>query len=302
MLQALIQRLARPREASKARRPLMALVLSLCPGLGQHYAGHIYRGVAIYIGFVLLSWAAAIAFMFVSHRLSMVLLALPFAAAAWIAWDAYRCAARQPEDYHLQWFNRLWIYVGVSVLLMLTVNPLMDYIVGKHVVRAFFMTGSGMAPSVLEHDILLVNKMVKPGRGSIVLVDFSQDTEQLSKVIENQLLKRVVAVGGDTIELRGRALYLNGRKLEESYASYASTRPTQHTNWDELQLGPMQVPEGHYFILGDRRDAGLDSRYLGFIERAYIAGEVTKVFWSWNLEDHQFKWERTALSFSRPGV
>lgn len=285
----------------KMRDPRLALALSFCPGLGQHYAGHIYRGIVIYMGFILVSWLAAVAFMFMAHRASVFVLGVPVLAGAWIAWDAYRCAKNQPENYRLQWFNRLWIYAGVTVLLMLTVNPLMDYAVGKHIVRAFFMTGSGMAPTVLKHDILLVNKMLRPTHGSIVLVDFSDDGEQLTRLMDRQLLKRVIAKAGDSVAVRRGEVYLNGKKLAEPYRTNRHTDALDNSAWAAYAFGPEQVPEGHYYLLGDQRDRGIDSRQLGFIHQDRVAGEVTKVFWSWNLDDRQIKWSRTALSFSAPG-
>lgn len=279
------------------RNPKLAVVLSACPGLGQHYAGHIVRGIVMYVLLIVASWLAAVAFMFVESRLSVVFLAVPFVGVAAIALDAWNCARRQDPEYHLKWFNRMWIYVGVTLFLMVTVNPLMDSVVGRHIVRAFFVTSSTMAPTLLNHDLVLVDKLTAPSRGDVLLLDFSDGTPvRLSQVIvDDQLVRRVVALPGDTVEMRGHDVWVNSEKLEEGYATYASDSPVADDG-SGFRFGPAQVPADHYFVLADQRARGFDSRLLGFIPRKRVAGTVTKIFWSWNFERGSIKWSRTAMS------
>ncbi|MEW6647449.1 MAG: signal peptidase I [Pseudomonadota bacterium] len=270
------------------RNPWLAVLLSVCPGLGQHYAGHIVRGIAVYVALIVISWLAAIAFMHVESKISIVFLAVPFVSMAWIVYDAWLCAVRQERNYRLRWFNRIWIYVVVTLFLIVTVNPLMDKIIGGHVMRAFFMTSTAMQPTVLNHDLLLINKLAFPGRGDLALIDFSggNQPEQLSRVMEDQLIRRVIALPGDTVEVREGVVWLNGAQLDEGHARLPAP---------ERNFGPAEVPAEHYFVLSDHRAIGIDSCVLGFIERARIGGKITKVFWSWNFDDGAIRWERTAL-------
>lgn len=281
---------------ARERKPLLALLLSVCPGLGQHYAGFMARGVFLYIALVAVSWLAAIAFMFVRSKLSIAFLAVPFVGVSLIAVDAYGCARRQPKDYQLQWFNRPWIYAAVFVTLAVTVNPIMDFFVGKNIVRAFFMSSSSMQPTILARDLVLVNKLSFPKRGEIALVTLAKEKQpaKLTEVKDDQMIKRVIAIPGDTLEIRDNIVYLNGQKVEEPYANFGGT--LRFTNQQSANFGPKSLPPGSYFVMGDNRNESIDSRMLGYISEDRIGGTATKIFWSWNFETGGVRWDRTGLS------
>ncbi len=301
------------------RNPLIALILSICPGLGQQYAGHLVRGIVLYVVLIVASWLAAIAFMYVESRVSIVFLTVPFVGMALIAFDAWRLAKKQPPDYRLKWFNRPIIYAGVFLFLLVTVNPLMDMLVGANIVRAFPVTSSSMAPTVLKNDLLVINKLADPGRGDVVLIDFRGegassrfsdviDIELFKRIVhslfgeeelsykDGQLVRRIIALPGDTVEIRQGVVYVNGQKLNEDYLHQGNPG---HDMGKESpfsdDFGPETIPEGMVFVLGDNRGFSIDSRILGPIPRKQVVGKVTKVFWSWNFDDHQIHWERTAL-------
>lgn len=278
------------------RNPTTALLLSICPGLGQHYAGHLKRGILLYIALIIASWLAAIAFMSIESKISIVFLSVPFVGVGIIALDAYNCARRQPKNYRLQWFNRPWIYAAVFLALLSTVNPLMDFLIGGQVLRAFFMNSSSMEPTILNRDIVLVNKLAFPKRGEIALVKFGKgkSTAKLTKLIDDQLIKRVIAVPGDTLEIRNDVVWINGQKIEEPYANFGGI--LRFSSAQNANFGPKRVPSGSYFVIGDNRNESLDSRTIGFIQDDQIGGTATKVFWSWNFEKGGIRWDRTARS------
>jgi len=129
--------------------------------------------------------------------------------------------------------------------------------VGALLLRLFLVEGiviatDSMAPTLYVGRHLFVNKIVfrfrKPRRGEIVVFP--------SPVEEKDLVKRVMAVGGEQIEIRNKKVYLNGNLVQESYVKY--TRPDEILQGDNL--GPMEVPAGHVFLLGDNRDQSGDSR------------------------------------------
>jgi len=284
------------RYGTRPRNPRVALLLSLCPGLGQHYAGCLKRGILLYVTLIIASWLAAIAFMSIESRLSIILLFVPFVGVALIALDAYACARRQPQDYRLKWFNRPWIYAAVFLALLFTVNPLMDFLFGRHIVRAFFMNSSSMSPTMLERDIVLVDKVAVPKRGEIALIKLgkSKASAKLTQVIDDQIIKRVVAVPGDTLEIRSDQVWINGRKVDEPYAHFAGL--LRFNSVQRSNFGPKLVPAGSYFVLGDNRNESIDSRIIGFVREDQIGGTVTKLFWSWNFGEGGIRWDRTAKS------
>lgn len=281
------------------RSRLAALLLSVCPGLGQQYSGHIVRGIVLYVSLIILSWLTAAIFMFVEGRAGVILFSVPVIGFVLIALDAYRLAGRQTRDYRLRWFNRWWIYPAVFLLLLVTVNPLMDMIVGKTITRAHLAHTDSMLPTVLDNDVLLVNKLAyrisEPTRGDIALIDFNKkrDPNITKMAMDDQLVRRIIALPGDKVEIKGRDLLVNGKKIEEPYAFYSeSDRPL----YVENTFGPVTVPPDAYFVLGDNRNFSIDSRVLGFIDKGLIGGKITKILWSWNLDEKRIKWDRAGMS------
>jgi signal peptidase I len=281
------------------RVPLRAFLLSICPGLGQQYAGHLMRGILLYINLVIFSWLAAIAYMYVSSPLSSILLlSVPFVGVALIAVDAALCAKREASDYQLKWYNRYWIYAAVFLTLLVTVNPLMDYLVGGRIVRALFVTSDSMYPAVLNRDVVVINKLARPKRGDITLIEFGENRKSgtVTRVIKDQLLRRVIGVEGDTVEIQGKQVFLNGKPINEAYVSYADTQSLNAFMEPDYRMESVVVPSNSFFVLSDARQYSFDSRVFGIVNSEEVSGVATKVFWSWNLDDGSFKWNRTAMS------
>ena len=109
-----------------------------------------------------------------------------------------------------------------------------------------------------------------PRRGEIVAFRFPLDPQMT-------FLKRVVAVGGDTVEIRRSQLYVNGRAVAEPYVVHRNAAAEATDN-----LGAVRVPAGKLFVLGDNRDDSEDSRYWGFVPVENVIGEPLLVYWSYD--------------------
>ena len=116
-------------------------------------------------------------------------------------------------------------------------------------------------------------------KDDVVFVTYFSDDSQRSAVVRGDVvvyevpgsdnppyLKRVVALGGDTVELRNARLLINGAPIEEPYASYSGQASTS--------FGPVTVPEDHVFIMGDNRDMSIDSRDHGSIHKSHLLGKL----------------------------
>ncbi|OHB54076.1 MAG: signal peptidase I [Planctomycetes bacterium RBG_13_44_8b] len=177
-------------------------------------------------------------------------------------------------------------------------------------------TGS-MNPTILEGDLLYINKLAydlrfpltwyriakwsEPKRGDIVILFSPED--------ETRLVKRIVAVPGDKVEMKNNVIFLNDQpltysKIDSKYtnqlASKIKGRPILATeNLDGnshvvmstpsipavRNFGPITVPQGKYFVMGDNRDNSRDSRYFGFVERQAIIGKAKGVILSFDITD-----------------
>jgi signal peptidase I len=109
-------------------------------------------------------------------------------------------------------------------------------------------------------------------------------------------IKRVVGVGGDTIEIKNKKVYINNVPFDESYTIFkdASTGSSPRDNF-----GPFTVPRKSLFVMGDNRDQSYDSRFWGIVDMSEIKGKAFIIYWSWNgaggLLD-KVRWDRLGKS------
>ena len=165
-------------------------------------------------------------------------------------------------------------------------------------------TGS-MKSTLLVGDHLLVNKFVygmnsslagkllpysEPKRGDVIVFKYPNDPDV-------NYVKRLIGMPGDKVEMIGRTVFINGEKLDENYNvktnedgnvidTVVNDPQKQYTlqyfnpESDRAHWGPYDVPEGHYFAMGDNRDNSQDSRYWQFIPRDYMLGRPLLIYWS----------------------
>jgi signal peptidase I len=164
-------------------------------------------------------------------------------------------------------------------------------------VQAFKIPSGSMQPTLQIGDHLLVNKLLyglrvpvygtrllsyfEPERGDIVVFVYPEDRDK-------DFIKRVVGVPGDRIEIRHKKLYRNGEPVDESYAKYTDPEgPAPRDNF-----GPVTVPPGQVFVMGDNRDHSFDSRFWGFVPYEDIKGKAFMIYWSWDGADSWVRWSR----------
>ncbi len=155
------------------------------------------------------------------------------------------------------------------------------------VIQAFRIPSGSMEPSLMVGDHILVTKFtygVKlpfinktiipvggPKREDVVVFIFPQDKSK-------DFIKRVIALPGETVEIRDNKIYINGKFYPDPYGHYQDKRGTYVFRG---RYGPVTVPDGHIFVLGDNRDHSYDSRYWGFVPMEYLKGKALIVYWSW---------------------
>src|SRR5687768_16252780 len=117
-------------------------------------------------------------------------------------------------------------------------------------------------------------------RGDIVVFKFPEEPER-------DFIKRVIGLPGDTLELRNQTVSINGRALTEPYTHYLFPPAAEgQMNCDlRRKYGPVTVPDGHYFMMGDNRDDSQDSRFWGFLPQSYVKGRALFIYWSFDTPD-----------------
>ncbi len=207
-----------------------------------------------------------------------------------------------PEQSTGRW---LWEWVksiSVAILLFLVIRTF--------AVEAFKIPTGSMEKTLLVGDFLLVNKAVygaqvpftdvrlpafdSPERGDVIVFEFPLDRSK-------NYVKRVVGLPADRVAMRRGQVYVNGVRQDEGYVQHTQPGGDYYDPQFEWQRnyvapevdagtyrptrddwGPIVVPEGNYFVMGDNRDNSQDSRYWGFVDRVLIKGRPLVIYYSFD--------------------
>jgi signal peptidase I len=188
------------------------------------------------------------------------------------------------------------------------------------IVQTFVITSGSMEETLLVGDMLVVNRMAlgsripgtqlrvpgysEPHYGDVIVFDPPHDDTL-------KLIKRLVGMGGDTLEMRNRTLYRNGVALDEPYVTHHNEEDDHDSimEWQERYLpsnvdpatyhpsrdtwGPIVLPADRYFMLGDNRERSYDSRYWGLLERWRLEGRAVFIYYAYDRQSYRpFPWLR----------
>lgn len=205
---------------------------------------------------------------------------------------------KKEENSLLEWVKSL----AIALVLF--------FFIRSFILHTFVIISGSMEETLLVGDLLLVNRAAvgspipgtskrvpgysEPHRGDVLVFDPHHEEDM-------KLVKRLIGLPGDTLEMRGKALFINGEPQDEPYAEFIDGSPGMADPimlWQRDHLpagadrnayqptrddwGPIVVPEGYYFMLGDNRDASYDSRYWGLLEQWRIEGRVSFIYFSYN--------------------
>ncbi|MEG6615316.1 signal peptidase I [Peptococcaceae bacterium 1198_IL3148] len=140
-------------------------------------------------------------------------------------------------------------------------------VIRMFVIEPFYIPSGSMEPTLMVNDRIIVSKLSyhfeQPEYGDIVVFKYPMDTSR-------NFVKRLIGEPGDTVELKDSKLYINGEAMPESFLPAG----LQYDNF-----GPIEVPAGQYFMLGDNRNNSEDSRYWGFLPEDLIVGKAVFIYW-----------------------
>jgi len=168
-----------------------------------------------------------------------------------------------------------------------------------------------MLPTLQIGDHLLVNKFIygvkvpfsgkvlvpfkDPKSNDIIVFKFPQDPKL-------DYIKRVIAVGGDTVESRDKVLYVNDKPFDDKYGARLDSTVIGAGMGPRDNFGPINVPTGKIFVMGDNRDNSFDSRFWGFVDQKAILGKALILYWSWDVNKPLLSLDRlTSIRWNRIG-
>jgi signal peptidase I len=173
------------------------------------------------------------------------------------------------------------------------------------IICAYKIPSRSMVQTLLVGDHILVNKFIygvkmpllrntiipvtNPQRGDIVVFIYPNDRSK-------DFIKRVIGVGGDTIEIKNKKIFISGKEYSDSYGIYSDNVIYPATMQPRDNFGPITVPKDSIFVMGDNRDESLDSRFWGFVNLKDVEGKAFIIYWSRNHEAKNYRewirWQR----------
>ena len=172
------------------------------------------------------------------------------------------------------------------------------------VVQAFKIPTGSMENNLLIGDHLLVNKFALAPtssgfeRGLLPIATIKRGDVLVFKYPvepDRDFIKRVIGLPGETLELKEKKIYINGKPLDEPYVHFLE-EPRRNSEFSEVtssdvreNYGPVTVPPNQYFMMGDNRDNSADSRYWGFMPRDYVKGKALLIYWSYESEREDYE-------------
>jgi signal peptidase I len=159
-----------------------------------------------------------------------------------------------------------------------------NLLIGDHLLVNKFVYGP--APTSIERTVLPIGTI---NRGDVLVFKYPEQPDR-------DFIKRAIGLPGETLEVREKKVYINGAALDEPYAHFLSPAVEsafhEETSFDVRErYGPVTVPAGHYFMMGDNRDNSQDSRYWGFLPRENIKGKALLIYWSYEAEREEYEEE-----------
>ena len=171
------------------------------------------------------------------------------------------------------------------------------------IIQAFKIPSGSMLETLQIGDHILVNKFIygvkipftdgkvlipvkDPKKGDIVVFKYPEDPSK-------DFIKRVIATGGDTLQIINKKLYVNDKLVsDKEYAIHKSSQIYSAMVSPRDNLRKIKVPENKLFVMGDNRDNSHDSRFWGFVDLKAVKGQAFIIYWSWNKSEYGVRWGR----------
>jgi signal peptidase I len=177
--------------------------------------------------------------------------------------------------------------------------------------QTYKIPSESMTPTLLPGDQILVCKCAygfpvpftdvfflgynEPSRGDVVVFKFPLDHRV-------HYIKRLVGMPGDIVEIRNKVVYINGEVYDVSETQFMDPVVMPGAVSRRDNYGPITLPPGAYFMMGDNRDNSSDSRFWGLVEDHEIIGRTVMIFWSWEIEDSGFLGRFAHIRWDRIGT
>jgi signal peptidase I len=200
----------------------------------------------------------------------------------------------------------------------LAIALVLAVIIRTFFIQAYKIPSGSMEPTLLVGDHILVNKLIYglrmpdsilglqiPGlpygqylihlepihRGDVVVFVFPPDPSK-------DFIKRVIGVAGDTVQVKSGKVWLDGKPMDDPHGHFEVPDGDRSPISPRDNFGPVTVPPGHIFVMGDNRDRSYDSRFWGFVDDNLVEGRAMIIYWSWDSDGYGLlpvRWNRFGM-------
>jgi signal peptidase I len=169
------------------------------------------------------------------------------------------------------------------------VAVILAILIRAFLVQAFKIPSRSMVPTLLEGDHILVSKFIygvripftdkrwprfsSPQRGDVIVFVYPKEREK-------DFIKRVIGVENDTVQIKDKQVYVNGKKVPDKQAIHSDPSIYKDPDNPRDNFGPIKVPKDRLFVMGDNRDQSHDSRFWGFVPVKDVKGEAFMIYYS----------------------
>lgn len=158
------------------------------------------------------------------------------------------------------------MYLG-EILESVAIAVILAVIIRFFLFQPFYIPSGSMEPTLKPGDRIIVNKITyrfsQPRRGDIMVFKYPRDPSR-------DFIKRIVGLPGETLEIKDSVVYINNKKIPQPYLP---------PGLQFGSFGPVNIPEGSYFMMGDNRNNSEDSRVWGTLPRENIVGKAMFIYW-----------------------
>lgn len=258
----------------KKRNPFLAALLSLLfTGLGQVYNGKAGLGIVFFLisGALFLLWGVL---GWPHHFTGLV----AYAVAGTVLWlfiavHAFIQARRMGET-ELKRYQKTAVYAFFIIIslgsIFVPARTWMSPLLG---ISPYKMATASMLPTLQKDDFLMANPRAyhsqTPKRGDLIIFDYPQNRAV-------RFIMRVIASEGETVEIKNKQVFIDSEPLQESYKVHEEAATVNARD----NFGPLKIPAGNCFVLGDNRDNSNDSRFWGALPIANVKGRALYVYWA----------------------
>jgi len=260
---------------TKNRNPFFSSFLSLLvPGLGQLYNGELNKAVIFYLAqFALFIPLFAISLQYTPRGLFIILLIVVLFYFFAMGEATLQSFIKKSVD--LKPYNKWYVYVLIIIIANLIAGGFntvfRQSLIG---IKPFYLPSASNVPTLLVGDQVIVDLRKKsPIKGTFIVFKFPDDPKK-------DYLKRVIAIENDSLEIKNKHVFVNNIMLNEPYSVHEDNKILPKNVSSRDNFGPIQIPSGKIFVMGDNRDHSFDSRFFGSIDKTAIIGTALYIYWA----------------------